>query len=189
MKFHSFFSIAALCAISILSSCGNDTDAAKGAAVENDITQPAGIQPDMDPFGATASPTATPPPTAEPAQNATGVWHYTCSKGCAGGAGSAIPCPKCGTALVHNQTYHGTPNPGAAVNAPSTIDPAISIPPSGAADKKTITMPNAGKNEPPQNAAGVWHYTCLAGCAGGSGAAAPCPTCGKTLEHNKAYHQ
>ncbi len=48
---------------------------------------------------------ATPPP-AEPAQNAKGVWHYTCTKGCAGGAGSAVACGKCGTTLVHNTTYH-----------------------------------------------------------------------------------
>jgi hypothetical protein len=41
-----------------------------------------------------------------PAQNAQGVWHYTCSNGCAGGAGSAIACAACGTPLVHNQSYH-----------------------------------------------------------------------------------
>lgn len=42
----------------------------------------------------------------EPAQNAKGVWHYSCPKGCEGGAGAAGPCAKCGTALAHNGTYH-----------------------------------------------------------------------------------
>ncbi len=47
---------------------------------------------------------ATPPTNA--AQNASGVWHYTCPSGCAGGAGSATACASCGTTLVHNADYH-----------------------------------------------------------------------------------
>lgn len=43
---------------------------------------------------------------AEPAQNAAGVWHYTCPKGCKGGGGAATPCASCGTALAHNTAYH-----------------------------------------------------------------------------------
>ena len=42
----------------------------------------------------------------EPAQNATGVWHYTCPNGCDGGAGSAVACANCGTTLAHNAAYH-----------------------------------------------------------------------------------
>ncbi len=42
----------------------------------------------------------------EPAQNAAGVWHYTCPSGCEGGAGSAVACANCGTTLVHNTAYH-----------------------------------------------------------------------------------
>ena len=34
-------------------------------------------------------PPTTPPP-AEPAQNADGVWHYTCPNGCEGGAGGGV---------------------------------------------------------------------------------------------------
>lgn len=45
-------------------------------------------------------------PAQEPAQNALGVWHYTCPNGCAGGAGSQQPCPKCGSMLQHNSGYH-----------------------------------------------------------------------------------
>lgn len=47
-----------------------------------------------------------PPPPAEPAQNASGVWHYTCASGCAGGGGAPGSCANCGGALQHNDTYH-----------------------------------------------------------------------------------
>ncbi|MBK8954152.1 MAG: hypothetical protein IPM34_01160 [Saprospiraceae bacterium] len=57
-----------------------------------------------------ADPAITVPPpaptTPEPAQNAKGVWHYTCPKGCEGGAGAQGNCAKCGTALAHNAAYH-----------------------------------------------------------------------------------
>lgn len=46
------------------------------------------------------------PTTPEPAQNAAGVWHYTCPNGHSGGAGSATACSDCGTTLVHNTLYH-----------------------------------------------------------------------------------
>jgi hypothetical protein len=49
---------------------------------------------------------STNPTSAEPAQNANGVWHYTCPNGCAGGGGSAGPCSSCGTTLAHNPAYH-----------------------------------------------------------------------------------
>ncbi|MGJ8684527.1 MAG: hypothetical protein ACSHWW_07885 [Nonlabens sp.] len=42
----------------------------------------------------------------EPAQNAAGIWHYTCASGCAGGAGTPSNCKTCGNVLVHNTTYH-----------------------------------------------------------------------------------
>ena len=41
-----------------------------------------------------------------PAQNALGVFHYTCSNGCVGGAGEASNCKTCGNVLTHNQAYH-----------------------------------------------------------------------------------
>ncbi|MFT5846540.1 MAG: hypothetical protein ACJARX_000412 [Psychroserpens sp.] len=108
-------------------------------------------------------------PAVEPAQNANGVWHYTCRLGCAGGAGAAINCETCGTALAHNSTYHG------AANATSSSAPFATPPP-------------APPKEPAQNAAGVWHYTCANGCLGGSGAAGTCSTCNSALSHNQAYH-
>ena len=43
---------------------------------------------------------------ASPAQNALGVFHYTCTNGCNGGAGSAAKCNSCGSDLAHNTAYH-----------------------------------------------------------------------------------
>lgn len=69
----------------------------------NATTPPSGIQ---SPVFNTSTPAVTPPMPPEPAQNATGVWHYTCPDGHAGGAGGASNCAQCGKALVHNQAYH-----------------------------------------------------------------------------------
>jgi len=52
--------------------------------------------------------------------------------------------------------------------------------------KSTTSTPSTF--EPPQNASGVWHYSCRNGCTGGAGAAVKCSTCGNTLAHNPAYH-
>lgn len=132
--------------------------------------------------GAATTPTTAVPPatpgTPEPAQNAAGVWHYTCPTGCAGGGAAASPCATCGTTLVHNQLYH---NNGAA---PATATTPIT--PTGA---PAGTPPTPATPEPAQNAAGVWHYTCSNGCAGGAGSAIACAGCGNVLAHNPVYHQ
>lgn len=55
------------------------------------------------------TPSGTTPPadiTPPAAQNAAGVYHYTCPNGCEGGAASAGSCANCGTALEHNAAYH-----------------------------------------------------------------------------------
>ena len=69
--------------------------------------------------------------------------------------------------MSHNAAFHAndnkTPNASPLINPPAA---------------------SSGKN-----AAGVWHYTCGKGCAGGSGAAGACGSCGSTLNHNQAYHQ
>lgn len=150
-------------------------------------------QSQIDAANARAASEATNPaantPLPEPPQNADGVWHYTCSNGCAGGAGSAAPCAVCGTTLVHNQAYHSastTPTAttvttplGGTTNAPNaTIAPPLT----------TIPPPVASTPEPAQNAAGVWHYICSNGCSGGGGSATACSSCGSTLAHNQAYH-
>lgn len=174
MKFQALLLTAMFGITTLFSACGSDSGAAKDAATETGAAPTDAAAPalNLDPSAAPAT-AATP----EPAQNAAGVWHYTCSKGCAGGGAAAGPCAKCGTTLVHNQAYHGSAAPTGAAN------------PTGAPDKATITMPNAQKPEPPQNAAGVWHYTCADGCAGGAGSASPCAKCGKALVHNTAYHK
>jgi len=133
-----------------------------------------------------ANPNIPPPPSAEPAQNAAGIWHYTCPNGCAGGGGSAIPCPNgCGATLAHNKGYHDTP--GASTPNSTTIATStdgVITPQPGAPITSTSTNP-----EPAQNAAGVWHYTCPNGCAGGGGTGSLCASgCGATLVHNTAYH-
>lgn len=94
------------------------------------------------------------------------VWHYTCSKGCPGGAGTAVNCSTCGTLLVHNQAYHS--------NTTNNSSPSTTSTPSSTSSGR--------------NAAGIWHYTCNNGCAGGSGSAGNCSTCGQSLAHNSAYH-
>ena len=106
--------------------------------------------------------------TAQSGQNAQGVYHYTCNNGCAGGAAAAGNCGTCGNKLAHNQAYHSNQN-----DTTNTADPF----------NQNTTTTNSG-----QNAAGVWHYTCSNGCAGGAGAAGNCGSCGNALAHNQAYH-
>jgi len=55
---------------------------------------------------ATSGQNANPASTPAPAQNSLGVYHYTCTNGCSGGAGTAENCKSCGNLLVHNQAYH-----------------------------------------------------------------------------------
>ncbi len=115
------------------------------------------------------APTAPASPTAAPT-NTSGVKHYTCPNNCAGSGGDgAGTCPVCGTAYVHNQAFHN--------NSPATT-PDIT-------PTTTPTPPAAGAA---QNAAGVYHYICSNGCAGGAGGAGNCATCGAALAHNQAYH-
>lgn len=63
---------------------------------------PIQVTPTNQTGDATAQQTAAPPA----AQNAQGLWHFTCSKGCAGGAGVAGNCAKCGNPLAHNPAFH-----------------------------------------------------------------------------------
>ncbi len=158
-------------------------------ACNNAPERPAAIlDPNYVPPAEPAAP-STPAKAPEPAQNALGVWHYTCPNGHAGGGGSATACTECGTTLVHNKEYHDGPASTVTPNAPistSTVVPAgsegINVTPGA--------VPNLPKPaEPAQNAAGVWHYTCSNGCSGGGGSAIACSSCGSTLAHNSAYHQ
>ena len=138
------------------------------------------------------NPTTPPATSTPPANNAVaagGVQHYTCPNNHpAGGSANAGNCSVCGTALVHNQAFH---NQGAATtttvnpNNPSSVSPLFQTSPGAA--QPTLTPPPSVPAAA-TNAAGVYHYTCTKGCAGGSGSAGTCATCGAALAHNQAYH-
>lgn len=134
--------------------------------------------------------------STSPVTNNTGiVEHYKCPDGHVGsGSSGAGTCSQCGTTLVHNPDFHKNDPPPAAPTTPqvNALSPVLTTPsapgtvvPPSPNQPITATPP---KNEPPQNAAGVWHYTCPSGCAGGGGSAIACSSCGTTLAHNTAYH-
>lgn len=166
-----------LCSVTLFYSCKKEAEVPKQEInAQKEGTNSADFLNAIAPSNAvTPSNTAAPTQQTEPAQNAAGVWHYTCAKGCAGGAGTATNCKTCGSLLQHNQAYHGNTTPNTPM---ATTNPTPS----------TTTTPTP-KAEPAQNAAGVWHYTCSKGCAGGSGTAEPCKSCGTLLAHNQTYHQ
>ena len=96
MKSFKVLTILLFSSLLFLSSCN---DASKTSKTDNSATTKT-----VDPAtNATTTPKAA---TTEPAQNASGVWHYTCAKGCEGGAGAAGNCGTCGGALAHNAAYH-----------------------------------------------------------------------------------
>lgn len=161
MKYFKVLSIILLCSVISFYGC---TDKAKSPKQE--VSEPTKAL--ESPVLPNASTTAQTP--VEPSQNTGGVWHYTCTKGCAGGAGTAVNCNSCGSPLAHNAGYHANTNntqSSAPFASPTAIPPTT---------------------QPGRNAAGVWHYTCSNGCIGGSGAAGNCGNCGVALAHNTAYH-
>ena len=92
MKYIKILSILLLSTVTTFYACNDKADARKQDTSDTiEVT-------DMQ-----TPPSAT---TPEPAQNAEGIWHYTCEKGCAGGAGAAGTCASCGGPLAHNQAYH-----------------------------------------------------------------------------------
>jgi hypothetical protein len=174
MKHFKIVAILLLSSFTLFYSCKEETEVAKeDTNTLNETTNPVDFLNSISTSNAVAPPQAN----SEPAQNATGVWHYTCAKGCAGGAGSAVNCTTCGNPLQHNQAYHGN-----VTNTPTKAP--ITTP-----NTQTSTTIPAPQPEPAQNAAGVWHYTCEKGCAGGSGAPEACKSCGTTLAHNATYHK
>lgn len=186
MKLNNLLTIMAMCAMLPMFSCGSDSNTETGnsdpaatgteagpAPVATDATAaPGGV---TAPFGNAASSgtTPTPAPTTATPVAAGSVKHYVCPKNCKGSGGDAAgTCPVCGSAYVHNQAFHGaTPPPAPGTATPNAAAPAPPAP------------------SPAQNAAGVWHYTCAKGCAGGAGTAGKCAKCGGDLAHNAAYHQ
>lgn len=120
--------------------------------------------PVAPPASTVAAPTAPAFPTFDAAP------HYKCPNNCSGGIGNAAGvCPVCGTQMAHNQAYHDQLNANT-----STATPSVNS--------------NTPTPTPAQNAAGVFHYTCSNGCAGGGANPVACSTCGSMLVHNQAYH-
>ena len=159
MKYFKILTILLFSSVISFYACNENTKAAK-----QETLKPLEV---LDP---TTPPNTTTlkPANLETPQNARGVWHYICSKGCSGGAGSAINCNTCGSLLAHNSAYHNNANSTPTSSAPFANPPTA---------------------EPSRNSAGIWHYTCGKGCIGGSGSAGACATCAGSLTHNTAYHQ
>lgn len=166
-----------LCVISVaIFACGGGDSSVRDSARESI----GGNQP-------TLSAPTTNPATMTASAPGGSVMHYICPKNCEGSGGAgAGTCPVCGSEYIHNQAFH------AAQSAPTTEGGTTTATFQGGTgatptpDPTSITPPTP---EPAQNAAGVWHYTCAKGCAGGAGSAVACATCGATLTHNTAYHQ
>lgn len=149
-------------AVAILASCSGD-DAARDAARQS-----------LPERGIVADP-IPPTPTVTTTAAASGVQHYICPNSCEGSGGeTGGSCPVCGTAYIHNQAYHNT-----TATTPTTPTQI-----------QTTTTPTTNPTTPAaaKSAAGVWHYSCSAGCGGGAGSAGNCPDCGAALAHNQAYH-
>jgi len=148
------------------------------------------IAPPVLPSTNTPAVNTTTPPA--PAGNTTGVEHYICPDGHVGSGGPAAgSCAQCGIALVHNQACHA--NDAAPATPNITTTPNATVPPAGQVQSPLFNTTPQNVNaptppEPPQNASGVWHYTCPDGHPGGAGGASSCSQCGKALVHNQAYH-
>jgi len=172
MKYFKILTIVLLTSVISFYACSDNADTKKQESreslkVQDSPTVPIATTP------ITTTPNATTPNKATPAaQNSQGVWHYSCNNGCAGGAGGAGNCSNCGGPLAHNVDYHAKGNNNASTTQTSPLVKPLAKPPTASA----------------QNAAGVWHYTCGQGCAGGSGALGNCGSCGSPLVHNTLYH-
>lgn len=161
MKNFNLLALLIFVVMIVFSSCNDEKKTVKivNAQVEtndslNDAKQNAIVN-----FYKNASGTAT-----------TSVFHYTCPKGCEGGAASAENCSNCGTTLVHNAAFHNNKS-----NVDQPFSNSLNSTPAAAATTAT-------------NSSGVYHYICENGCIGGSASAGDCPTCGSALAHNAAYH-
>ena len=165
-----------VCLMAVACSSEGGEDAAATEETTQEQTQPTNTNdlPDLQ-----AAPAAPPGATA----------HYACPQGCAGGeGGEAGNCPVCGTEMAHNAAFHNQEGGDAAAPVSISGDGAA-----GEVQYQKVDGPPGGAQgatpEPPQNTAGVWHYTCSAGCAGGAGGAGKCASCGGELAHNQTYHQ
>ncbi len=157
-----------ICGVLLVAGCSNGDQQSIRDDARSSLSVPENVTP----------PASTPAAPGAAAVNTSGVQHYICPNNCAGSGGpSAGTCPVCGSAYEHNQAYHNTPG--------QANTPATTITPGGDPTAPGAITPPAS---PAQNAAGVYHYTCSNGCAGGAASAVACSTCGEVLVHNAAYH-
>lgn len=131
--------------------------------------------------------------TTTPANNSAQgqiVHHYICPNSCAGSGGPAAGnCPVCGSAYTHNDAWHQLPENQAPNDiAPNMLNNSQPIDFKNQANAPALPQ-DAPTASPAQNANGVWHYTCSAGCDGGAGAMGNCSKCGSALVHNSKYHE
>ena len=136
----------------------SNSDSEKKKAARESLNVPETVTPPVNTTSNTAN------------TNIAGVPHYICPNNCEGSGGpSAGTCQVCGSAYEHNQEFHNQSTPTPTTPAANTTPPT---PPAGAA----------------QNAAGVYHYICSNGCAGGAASAGNCASCGNALTHNADFH-
>ncbi|SNR58960.1 hypothetical protein SAMN06265371_106100 [Lutibacter agarilyticus] len=108
------------------------------------------------------------------------VQHYICENKCENSGGDAAGnCPVCKNPYTHNTAYHAN---DLLKSGPLKVESNATNP----TQKTPQAAPKAPT--PAQNTKGVYHYTCTNGCAGGSGAADSCKSCGNKLTHNQLYH-
>ena len=122
-----------------------------------------------------------------------GLPHYYCENKCEGSGGdSQGNCPTCGSAYIHNAAFHNQtpPTSPTTISSPTVVggDGNITTPLTTTPLTTTQQVTPPASPSPAQNAAGVFHYTCPAGCAGGAGGAGNCSGCGGALAHNSEYH-
>ena len=170
---------ASIIALSVtVFSCSSNTESddynrAPAPGEASGEVAPAASANTFDPAAINSDPAA---PIQPQVQNTGNVKHYICPAGHAdGGSDAAGNCSVCGAELAHNDAFHSQP----AQTQPQTVTP------DAATNQPQITP----ATEPAKNAAGVFHYVCAEGHAGGSATAENCAVCGKQLVHNDKYHQ
>jgi hypothetical protein len=176
----------------LMISCGDDNASAGDQAATSVEQSPfPGVSSNNANEGAQQSPTSVNIGPSSPGEI---VKHYLCANNCAN-SGSDNPgvCSVCGSNLAHNEAYHLPEQEALRGNSAATAGSPIERTPSGIDFKNQINNSGAQPLTPPssspaQNAKGVWHYVCSAGCSGGSGSAGNCTKCGANMLHNDDYH-
>ncbi|MBL7928070.1 MAG: hypothetical protein JNL47_01165 [Bacteroidia bacterium] len=183
--------ISFISAVAMMYSC-TSTDSQNNtsqSSEQNPATESSATKPEpaaesmVQPQGEVSNP-ATTAQVPAPASPANALFHYICPNRCAGGGSEGQgKCPVCKTDLIHNDAFHQAQQQQPQLN----VQPQNNQIQLNTANQMQQQQPPAP--ESPQNAKGVWHYTCPKGCAGGGGQAIACANCGTQMEHNQKYHE